>query len=73
VINIRNNSAGSAIYYANSGLIYLKNNMVAREVTGYKIQIENNAEIQYESGLEEANFSSGPGGSWEIVSWREEE
>jgi len=71
VINIRNNSAGSAIYYANSGLIYLKNNMVAREVTGYKIQIENNAEIQYESGLEEANFSSGPGGSWEIVSWRE--
>jgi hypothetical protein len=71
VIDIRNNSAGSAIYYANSGLIYLKNNMVAREVTGYKIQIENNAEIQYESGLEEANFSSGPGGSWEIVSWRE--
>jgi hypothetical protein len=73
VINIRNNSAGSAIYYANSGLIYLKNNMVAREVTGYKIQIENNAEIQYESGLEEANFSSGPGGSWKIVSWREGE
>jgi Tfp pilus assembly protein PilX len=71
VIDIRNNSAGSSIYYSNSGLIYLKNNMRAREVTGYKIQIENNAIIQYESGLEDASFSSGPGGSWEVVSWKE--
>lgn len=73
VIDIRNNSAGSAIYYTNSGLIYLKNNMRAREVTGYKIQLENNAIIQYESGLENALFSSGPGGTWKIVSWKEVE
>jgi len=71
VIDIRNNSAGSVIYYSNAGLIYLKNNMRAREVTGYKIQLENNTEVQYESGLESANFSSGPGGSWKVVSWRE--
>ena len=71
VVDIRNNTAGFAIYYANSGLIYLKNNMCAREVTGYKIQIENNAIIQYESGLEETNFSSGPGGSWEVTDWKE--
>ena len=70
VIDIRNN-AGGAIFYTNSGLIYLKNNMSAREVTGYKIQIDNNAQIQYESGLENANFTSGPAGSWEVVSWRE--
>jgi len=71
VIDIRNNAAGSVIYYANSGLIYLANNMYAREVTGYKIQIANNAIIQYESGLEETNFSSGPGGSWEVTDWKE--
>ena len=71
VVDIRNNAEGSVIYYANSGLIYLANNMYAREVTGYKIQIANNAIIQYESGLEETNFSSGPGGSWEITSWKE--
>lgn len=70
VINVRNN-AGGAIFYTNSGLIFLKNNMTAREITGYKIQIENNTEIQYESGLQEATFTSGPGGSWEVVSWRE--
>lgn len=73
VIDIRNNAAGSAIYYANSGLIYLKNNMQAREVTGYKIQLENNAIIQYESGLENSFFSSGPGGAWKILSWKEVE
>ncbi|MFH1671340.1 MAG: hypothetical protein ABH889_01005 [Candidatus Portnoybacteria bacterium] len=70
VIDVRNNAAG-AIFYTNSGLIYLKNNMKAREVTGYKIQLENNAEIQYETGLEDAMFSTGPGGSWEVTSWQE--
>ena len=70
VINVRNN-AGGAIFYTNSGLIYLKNNMKAREITGYKVQLENKAEIQYESGLENANFSSGPGGGWEVQSWSE--
>jgi Tfp pilus assembly protein PilX len=69
-IDVRNNAGGS-IFYATSGIIYLKNNMSAREITGYKIQIENKAEIWYESGLENANFSSGPGGSWEVASWKE--
>jgi hypothetical protein len=65
-----NNSSG-AIFYATQGLIYLKNNMAAREITGYKVQLENNAVINYESGLQNANFSSGPGGGWKIVSWDE--
>lgn len=69
-IYVGNNAVG-AIYYTTSGLIYLKNNMLAREITGYKVQIENNAVIQYESGLQSATFSSGPGGSWEVASWKE--
>lgn len=71
-ILVSNNAAGT-IFYANSGLIYLGNNMKAREVTGYKIKINNNAEIQYESGLENALFSSGPGGSWQVTEWKEVE
>ncbi|OGZ26985.1 MAG: hypothetical protein A2365_02680 [Candidatus Nealsonbacteria bacterium RIFOXYB1_FULL_40_15] len=71
-VYIRNNAQG-AIFYASNGLIYLYNNMLAREVTGYKIKINNNAEIQYEAGLQNALFSSGPGGSWEIQSWEEVE
>jgi len=69
-IDVDNNS-DAAIFYANQGLIVLKNKINAREVTGYKIFLANNAEILYEAGLEEATFSSGPGGSWEVVSWKE--
>jgi len=70
VISVMNNAAG-AIFYAGSGLIYLNNNMKAREITGYKIQLNNLAEIQYESGLEDAAFTSGPGGTMEVTSWKE--
>jgi Tfp pilus assembly protein PilX len=65
------NNTDAAIFYTTQGLIVLRNKIKAREVTGYKIFLDNNAEILYEAGLEEATFSSGPGGSWEVVSWRE--
>jgi len=69
-INVRNNAGGS-IFYTTSGMIYLKNNMSAREITGYQIYIENGAEIWYESGLGNTNFASGPGGGWKVASWKE--
>ena len=65
------NNADAAIFYASEGLIVMRNNIQAREVTGYKVYLDNNAEIIYESGLEEASFTSGPGGSWELANWRE--
>lgn len=71
-IDVDNNS-DAAIFYTNQGLIVLRNRIEAREVTGYKIFLDNNAEILYEAGLEEASFSSGPGGSWEVASWQEVE
>lgn len=69
-ILIANNAEG-AIFYANSGLISLLNGMRAREVTGYKVLINNNAEVEYESGLQNSSFSGGTGGSWIVESWRE--
>ena len=69
-IEIDNNS-DAAIFYTTQGLIVLRNNIKAQEVTGYKVFLDNNAEIIYESGLENASFSSGPGGSWEVTSWKE--
>lgn len=67
------NNCDSAIFYTTQGLIVLLNNINAREVTGYKIHMANNAEISYESGLEKASFVSGPGGSWEVTGWKEVE
>jgi Tfp pilus assembly protein PilX len=69
-ISVGNNSVG-AIFYTSAGGITLNNNMKAREITGYQVTLGNNAEIQYESGLESATFGSGPGGSWKVSSWKE--
>lgn len=66
-----NNTAKGAIFYTNYGIIFLGNNALPKEVTGYKIKINNNAVIEYESGLENANFASGPGGGWQVRSWSE--
>jgi len=65
------NNTDAAIFYTNQGLIVLRNNVQSREVTGYKVFLENNAEIMYESGLRDTSFSSGPGGTWEVASWKE--
>ena len=69
-IDVRNNATG-AIFYASNGLIRLRNNMEVREITGYQIYLDNNAVVEYEIGLEDTAFSSGPGGSWELSEWKE--
>lgn len=65
------NNAMAAIFYTTQGSITLNNNMEVREVTGYKIFLKPNAEIKYETGLIDALFTSGAGGSWKVASWRE--
>lgn len=71
-INVDNTTQG-AIFYAFRGLIVIRNRVEAREVTGYKIFLDNNAIINYEVGLEDTAFSSGPGGGWQITGWEEVE
>ena len=65
------NSASGAIFYASAGGITASNNFSAREVTGYKLIMSNSATITYESGLANVLFTSGPGGSWKVTSWKE--
>ena len=71
-INIENNVEG-AIFYASQGAVGIENNVAVKEVTAYNLELENNAVVTYESGLSVAQFSSGPGGSWEVSSWGEVE
>lgn len=65
------NSASGAIFYTSAGGIIVSNNFSAREVTGYKLNMSNSSTIQYESGLANAFFSSGPSGGWKVKSWQE--
>ena len=70
IINADNNSRG-VIYYAGNGWIKFSNNAAAKEATAYGIRLDNNAVITYDSGLANAQFSSGPSGGWDIISWEE--
>ena len=67
------NSGSAAILYAGYGLIDISNNGQFKEITAAKIKISNSATVTYESGLTDTNFSSGPGGSWEVQTWEETE
>lgn len=61
------------VVYAHNGTIDFNNNAGVKSATGYKIHLSNNVTIIYESGLINTNFSSGPGGAWNIVKWQEVE
>jgi len=67
------NNAIADILYTSQGWIEVQNNTQFVEVTGYGIHLKNNAVIQYEAGLQNARFTSGPGASWELTSWKEVE
>ncbi len=69
-IKISNNSA-TAILYAGEGEIEISNSAALKEVTAYKLEINNFATVTYELGLANNNFSSGPGGGYEILNWKE--
>jgi len=61
------NSASALVAYAAHGLIPLANTVSLKEVTAYKIKLQNSASVTYDTGLPNAVFQSGPGGSWSFV------
>lgn len=71
-IEVENNVEG-AIFYASAGSAEIENNATVKEIIAYKLEVENNAQVVYEQGLANAQFSSGPGASYEILEWKETE
>ncbi len=67
------NNLTAGVVYAQYGAVNIGNNAGLKEVTAQKIELENNATITYESGLADVNFTSGPGGAWQIEekTWQE--
>lgn len=64
------NNSKAVVYYTTQGILELRNNGAARAVTGGGLHINNNAIIEYDRGLINANFSAGPGGSWIVAEWQ---
>lgn len=67
------NNADALIVYAANGTATISNNAQLREVTAYRLVLQNNAVVTYESGLSNVNFTGGPGGSWQLMigTWRQ--
>jgi hypothetical protein len=50
-IDVSQSANGKVLVYADRGLIDIGNGIVLKEVTGYKINVAQNADVIYESGL----------------------
>lgn len=61
------NNANSVILYAPYGTVSVSNGAHVSAVTAYQLSINNLASVTYSQGLQNANFSNGPGGSWAVV------
>lgn len=69
-MDLHNNATG-AIFYSGASMVNLHNGVNVTELTAYKLRLDNNAVVTYEQGLANAQFSSGPSGGWDIISWGE--
>lgn len=61
------------ILYANNEEVLIENTSNLKEVSGYRLHLANNAELVYETELENVAFVGGPHGSWIVKSWKEVE
>ena len=70
-ITAGNNAGGDLLVYAAHGEILLKNNISLKEVSGYRIHLQNFAKVIYETGLASLLFTTGPGGGYVVDGWWE--
>lgn len=61
------NGSVSGILYAPKGIINLANGASFKEMTGWGISMGNSAVLNYETGLANIFFSSGPSGSYSLI------
>lgn len=70
-ISVSQSATGAVIVYSNTGLVDIGNGIDLRAVTGYQINVAQNSDIVYESGLASLLFSSGPGGAYVLEDWQQ--
>lgn len=71
-ISVANTAAGAA-FYALNGVMRLQNRAEAKSLAGYRLFLDQNAEVEYESSDFSGQFSNSPAGAWRLKegSWRE--
>lgn len=59
--------AGTVAIVAQDGTVRISGGSSLKAVTAKQITMDGGAELTYDSGLINSNFSSGPGGSWSFI------
>ncbi len=72
-IKVEDSASGKMLLYAGHGEILVKNSVSLKEATGYRIRLQNTAQVIYETGLANLLFTAGPSGGYTIDSWKETE
>lgn len=70
-IELDSNTFLEAALYATTGTVDVSSNGSVTAITAYRLSLSSNAQINYDIGLANAVFSSGPSGGFEISTWRE--
>lgn len=70
---VSKNNVTADVLYASQGGVTVENNFKLREIVGQSVHLKNSATITHEIGLQDATFVSGPGGRWQVKSWKEME
>lgn len=71
-IELESNASQEAVLYAVNGNIELDSNGDITAIIGNGIDLDSNAEINFDSGLITYTFSSRGSGSYDIINWREQ-
>ncbi len=66
-------NTNTVILNAQNGSLYFTGGAVAKQITANKIILDGGSDIEYETGIANMEFSSGPSGSWNLISWDEVE
>lgn len=67
------NNAGAVILYVPDGTVQMNNRAYVEQITAKTLSIANKAIIEYGEGIIDANFISGPGGGYSVLTWKEVE
>jgi hypothetical protein len=64
-------AAGAVVLLAPNGRVLFRGSAAAKSVVAYKMSLEGDTDLNYESGLADIDFNSGPSGSWVTDTWKE--
>ena len=72
-IRVEDNAVGALLVYAPLGDVLVRGHTNIREVSGYRVRLEDYAYVVYETGIANTIFTSGPSGAWAIQDWKDQE